>query len=105
MQRWKWNKKKPPIFPLLLLILLFILAFSTLHSEHTIQRIHEIPDLVHNRQEVSSATFVKPNLSAHLKQASGMEFIFTACFVLHWSLKVEGLTCFLGKFFKLDVFL
>ncbi|WVZ17538.1 hypothetical protein V8G54_010520 [Vigna mungo] len=88
MQRWKWNRKKPPIFPLLVLVLLFFIAFSTLHSEHTIQRIHEIPDHVLNHQEVSSATFVKPNLSGHLKQAPGMAFLFTACFVLHWRLKL-----------------
>ena len=98
MQSWKWNRKKPPVFPLLVLILLFFIAFSTLHSEHTIQRIHENPDHVHNHQEVSSATFVKPNLSGHLKQAPGMDFLFIACFVLHWRLKTKNLMCFLDKF-------
>lgn len=79
MQRWKWNRKKPPIFPLLVFILLFFIAFSILHSEHTIHQIHENPDRAHNHQEVSSATFVKPNLSGHLKKAPEVLDRFSRC--------------------------
>lgn len=52
------------------------------------QKENLIPDHVLYHQEVSSATFVKPNLSGHLKQAPGIAFLFTACFVLHWRLKL-----------------
>lgn len=80
MQRWKWNRRKPPIFPLLVLVLLFFIVFSTLHSEHSIQQIHENPDHAHNHQEVSSSTFVKPNLSGHqLKQAPEVLDRFSRC--------------------------
>ena len=71
MQRW--NRKKAH-FPLIVLFFLVFIAFSTFHSENSIPQIHENPDHVHNHLE-ASVEYVKPNLPAHLKQASGMVII------------------------------
>jgi regulatory protein YycI of two-component signal transduction system YycFG len=57
----KWNKKKVPIFPFLVILLLVFIAFSTFHNGSTIQQIHENTDHIHH-QQASSAIYVKPNL-------------------------------------------
>ncbi|KAE9603134.1 putative PMR5 domain, PC-Esterase [Lupinus albus] len=63
MQKLKWSKKKVPFFTLLMLFLLILLAFSTLHSEHSItKQFHENPHHVLNHQQFSPI-YVKPNLS------------------------------------------
>lgn len=75
MQKLKWNRKKAPISPLLVLLLMVFIAFLILHSETTIQQIHENQDHIHNhihQDEASSTTYVKPNLSGHLNRAKGM---------------------------------
>ncbi|AES86749.2 putative PMR5 domain, PC-Esterase [Medicago truncatula] len=78
MQKMKWNKKKVPIFPFIVLLLLVFIAFSTLHNGSTIHKFHENPLHIHQEQ-ASSTTYVKPNLPNHLKKSQEILDRYSRC--------------------------
>ncbi|KGN54409.1 protein trichome birefringence-like 35 [Cucumis sativus] len=60
MMQQRWNRRKTHLH-LLGLLFVFFIVLTILHSEHSIQQIHENPDPEAHRQD-ASLSFVKPNV-------------------------------------------
>lgn len=70
MMQQRWNRRKTHLH-LLGLLFVFFIVLTILHSEHSIQQIHENPDPEAHRQD-ASLSFVKPNVLISRNGAPGM---------------------------------